>query len=182
MTRGLVVTMLASTALGAGSAILRAMSDATSTFGLPSFARPIWSRVLPVAFASLVAWRGQSLVEMMIELNLVYITAVGPLLGLALLKVHVSNRAARSAITAGCCVAGVGYLIRWSSIAAIPEAVSLCIGPTLSLLFALASRTKRDRPLHEATQSIVSPHRERYQNNLPAASPSPHLRGAPRER
>lgn len=174
MTRCLVIIMLASTALGAGSAILRAMSDATSTFGRPSFARPIWSRAMPVVFASLVAWRGQSLVEMMIELNLVYITAVGPLLGLALLKAHVSNRAARSAVTAGCCVAVVCYLLRWSNIATVPEAVSLCIGLPLSLLFALASRTQAEPPPREAIPALVSPRQRSSQTAAPRGAPSSH--------
>jgi solute:Na+ symporter, SSS family len=53
-----VIVMLASTALGSGCAILRAMSDATATLGRPSLLRPIWSRVLPVLSASLVASRG----------------------------------------------------------------------------------------------------------------------------
>jgi hypothetical protein len=48
--------------------------------------------VLPVLFGSLVATREQSLVGMTVDLNVVYITAVWPLLGLTLLNVHVARQ------------------------------------------------------------------------------------------
>ncbi|MFM0234118.1 hypothetical protein [Paraburkholderia sediminicola] len=141
-TRNLVIAMLVTTALGAGCAILRAMCDATATFGPRTASRPVWSRVLPVLFGSVVASRGQSLVEMMVDLNVVYITAVGPLLGFTLLNVHVSDRTGIAAITAGCGITKACYLIRWTGIAAIPEATALLFALPLSLAVALASRLR----------------------------------------
>jgi SSS family solute:Na+ symporter len=140
--RSLVIAMLVTTALGAGCAILRAMSDATATFGPRTVTRPIWSRVLPVLFGSLVASRGQSLVGMMVDLNVVYVTAVGPLLGLTLLNVHVSDRTANAAIAAGCGIAMACYVIRWTRIAAIPEATALFFALPVALVVALASRPR----------------------------------------
>jgi solute:Na+ symporter, SSS family len=148
-----VVIMLISTALGSGCAILRAMSDATATLGRPSVMRPIWSRILPVVSASLVASRGQSLVEMMVDLDIVYITAVGPLLALSLLKIHVSDKAANSAITAGSAIAMSCYLIQWSNIAALPEATALFLVLPLSLVVALASRRRVGASSNALTQS-----------------------------
>jgi SSS family solute:Na+ symporter len=153
MVRIPVIIMLVSTALGSGCAILRAMSDATATLGRPSVMRPIWSRVLPVVSASLVASRGQSLVEMMVDLNIVYITAVGPLLGLSLLKIQVSDKAANSAITAGCAISMTCYLIRWTNIAALPEATTLFFLLPLSLMLALASRHRDNAPSSALNQS-----------------------------
>lgn len=84
--------------------------------------------------------RGLSLAEMMVDLNIVYITAVGPLLGLSLLNIPRSDKAANSAITAGCAIAMTCYLIRWVNIAALPEATALFFVLPISLLVALASR------------------------------------------
>ena len=131
--------MLVSTALGSGCAILRAMSDAAATLGRPSVMRPILSRILPVVSSSLVASRGQGLVEMMVDLNIVYITAVGPLLTLALLKVHVPEKTAHAAIMAGCSLAMACYLIRWTGIAAIPDVTALFFAFPILLAVALAS-------------------------------------------
>jgi SSS family solute:Na+ symporter len=181
-TRTLVIAMLASTALGAGCAILRAMSDAIGSLGRPSIIRPLWSRVLPVIFASLVALRGQSIVEMMVDLNIVYITAVGALLGLTLLKVRVSDNGANSAILAGFCVASVCYLIRWLKIAAIPEATSLCVGLPLSLVFALTLRTQAIASPHE-TSSLPRPTRlDVCPDPQPCAAPLTHFSGDSRSR
>jgi SSS family solute:Na+ symporter len=144
------------------------MSDATATLGRPSVIRPIWSRILPVVSASLVASRGQSLVEMMVDLNIVYITAVGPLLGLSLLKIHVSDKAANSTITSGCAIAMTCYLIRWTNIAVLPEATALFFVLPLSLVVALVSR-RRDGPSSNAlNQSLV----------LKQPDPSPGARSA----
>jgi len=135
----LVIAMLTSTALGAGCAVLRAMSDATTTLYPGTVVRPIWSRVLPVLFGSLVATREQSLIGMMVDLNIVYITAVGPLLTLALLKVHVPEKTAHAAIMAGCSLAMACYLIRWTGIAAIPDVTALFFAFPILLAVALAS-------------------------------------------
>ena len=71
---------------------------------------------------------------MMVDLNVVYITAVWPLLGLTLLNVHVADRIANTAITAGCSIAMTCYPIRWTGIAAIREATALLFVLPLSLI------------------------------------------------
>ena len=137
-TRDLVTVILLTTALGSGCSILRAMSDATATLGPRFITKPLWSRSLPIVLASLVSMRGQSLVDMMVDLNMVYLAAVGPLLGLGLLRVRVSDKAANASIAAGCGIAVTCYLIRCTGLVAMPEATPLLVSPPLSLLVMLA--------------------------------------------
>ncbi len=139
-TRDLVTVILLTTALGSGCSILRAMSDATATLGPRFITKPLWSRSLPIVLASLVSLRGQSLVDMMVDLNMVYLAAVGPLLGLGLLRVRVSDKAANASIAIGCGVAVTCYLIRWTGIAAVPEATPLFVSPPLCLATMVAFR------------------------------------------
>jgi solute:Na+ symporter, SSS family len=75
---------------------------------------------------------------MMVDLNMVYLAAVGPLLGLGLLRVRVSDKAADASIAAGCGIAVTCYLIRWTGFVAMPEATPLFVSPTLSSLVMLA--------------------------------------------
>jgi SSS family solute:Na+ symporter len=137
-TRDLVTVILLTTALGSGCSILRAMSDGTATLGPRFITKPLWSRSLPVVVASLVSMRCQSLVDMMVDLNMVYLAAVGPLLGLGLLRVRVSDKAANASIATGCGIAVTCYLIRWTGVVAMPEATPLFVSPPLCLAVMLA--------------------------------------------
>lgn len=119
--RTLVIVVLLSTALGAGCSILRAMTDATTFLGLRSTARPIWSRVLPIVLGTIVATHGQSLVNMMVDLNMVYITAVGPLLVITLLNRRISDGWANATLAIGGSIAIALYFARWTGLTAIPE-------------------------------------------------------------
>jgi SSS family solute:Na+ symporter len=130
----LVIAMLIAAAIGAGCAILRSMSDALTATGPRIFQHRIWSRILPVVLSSFVASRGQSLIDMMIELNMVYLAAVGPLLLLRLLRLHLSDTAASASLAAGCSVALACYLLSWTGIVVLPGGATAL----LSLCFALA--------------------------------------------
>jgi SSS family solute:Na+ symporter len=137
-TRDLVTVILLTTALGSGCSILRAMCDAAATLGPRFITKPLWSRSLPIVLASLVSMRGQSLVDMMVDLNIVYLAAVGPLLGLGLLRVRVSDKAAKASIATGCGIAVTCYLIRWMGVVAMPEATPLFVAPPLAFAVMLA--------------------------------------------
>jgi SSS family solute:Na+ symporter len=130
----LVITTLIAAAIGAGCAILRSMSDAFITARPRIFRHRIWSRILPVILGSFVASRSQSLIDMMIELNMVYLAAVGPLLLLRPLRLHLSDAAASASLAAGCSIALVGYLLRWTGIVVLSGGATAL----LSLCFALA--------------------------------------------
>ncbi|MFP3186050.1 MAG: hypothetical protein RXS25_35690 [Paraburkholderia sp.] len=123
----LVIVVLLATALGAGCSILRAMTDATASLGPHSAARPIWSRVLSIGLGTLVAKHGQSLVDMMVDLNMVYITAVGPLLGFALLNRRISERCAKATLAIGGSIAIAIYFARWTSLTTVPETNPLTV-------------------------------------------------------
>lgn len=125
--RTLVIVVLLTTALGAGCSILRAMTDATASLGPRSSARPIWSRVVPIALGTIVSIRGQSLVDMMIDLNMVYITAVGPLVGFALLNRRISDRWANATLAIGCSMAIAIYFVKWTGLTTIPETNPLTV-------------------------------------------------------
>lgn len=123
--RTIVIVVLLTAALGAGCSILRAMTDATASLGPYFAARPIWSRVLPIGLGTLVAKHGQSLVDMMIDLNMVYITAVGPLVGITLLNRRISDRWANATLTIGGSIAIALYFARWTGLTVIPAINSL---------------------------------------------------------
>jgi len=128
--RTLVIVVLLTNALGAGCSILRAMTDATASLGPRSSARSIWSRVLPIALGTIVAIHGQSLVDMMVDLNMVYLTAVGPLVGFALLNRRISIRCANATLAIAGSIAIAIYFVRWTRLTTIPETNPL----TVSLL------------------------------------------------
>ncbi|WP_118182863.1 hypothetical protein [Paraburkholderia phosphatilytica] len=133
----LVIVVLLTTALGAGCSILRAMTDATASLGPRSTARPIWSRVVPIALGTIVALHGKSLVDMMVDLNMVYLTAVGPLVGFALLNRRISDRCANATLAIGSGMAIAIYLARWTGLTRIPETNPLAVSFLPLLLIAV---------------------------------------------
>ncbi|WMY09521.1 hypothetical protein [Paraburkholderia phenoliruptrix] len=135
--RTLVIIVLLTTALGAGCSILRAMTDATASLGPRSAARPIWSRVLPIALGTLVARHGQSLVDMMVDLNMVYITAVGPLVGFTLLNRRISDRWANATLVIGSGMAMAIYFAKWTGLTTIPVTNPLIVSFLPLLLIAV---------------------------------------------
>ena len=140
--RDLVIVILAMTALGSASAILRAMSEATAKLGPPSIAKPVRSRVIPVFLGALVACRPQSLVDMMVDLNVVYIAAVCPLLALNALHVRISDGAAKAAMATACIISVVGYLVRWAALFPVPEAIPLIVSVPAAFAVAVSYRPR----------------------------------------
>ena len=140
--QNLVIVLLVATALGSASSILRAMSDAAATFGRPSIMRPVWSRALPLVLGTAVASRPQSLIDMMVELNLVYISAVGPLLTLNVFRVRISDRTANAAMELACAISLGGYLIRWKASTVVPEALPLIVSLAATLVLVVACRRR----------------------------------------
>lgn len=120
-----VVFLLVGTALGSASSVLRAMSDAAAIFYRPSVMPSFWPRASAVLLGIVVASRPRSLVDMMVELNLVYLAAVTPLLVLSVLRISISDRAANAAMALSCSISLVGYLIRWQTNTALSEAAPL---------------------------------------------------------
>jgi SSS family solute:Na+ symporter len=170
----LVTIVLVTTALGSASSILRAMSDATATLSPPSIMRPVWSRALPVLLATLVASRSQSLINMMVDLNVVYIAAVGPLMVLSVLRIRVSDSAANAAMVIACAISLGGYLIRWTTSASIPEAAPLIVSIAVAFAVAVSHRphvvSPPGRRRHGAPQISVRPHPQPSPESPPGCS------------
>ncbi|WP_157664173.1 hypothetical protein [Burkholderia ubonensis] len=133
VTSSLVAAILITAALGAGCAILRAMIDALTTVRPSLLRSPIVTRLLPVGLSLLVASRSQSLVDMMVELNMVYLAAISPILVFRLLRIHTSDRTANASMAVGCGVAISCYLLRWAGMVALPESSTLCLSIPIAL-------------------------------------------------
>jgi len=153
--RTLVIVVLLATALGAGCSILRAMADAAASLGPNSAARPIWSRITPITLATIVAGHGQSLVDMMIDLNVVYLTAVGPLLGFTLLNRRISDRCANATLAIGGGVAIAIYIARWTGLTTISQLSLFAISflPLLLLALLLYTRSAARQENEQTTKS-----------------------------
>lgn len=141
-SQDLVIILLVATALGSASSILRAMSDAAATFGQPSMIRPVWSRALAVLLGAVVASRPQSLVDMMVDLNLVYIAAIAPLLTLSVSRVRIADSTANAAMALACTISLGGYLIRWKADASLPESVPLIASIAAALVVIVLRRPR----------------------------------------
>lgn len=136
-----VVLILLTTALGSACSILRAMTDATATLPYGSRFPSGIHRTLPICAATLVAVHGQSMIGTMVTLNIVYLAAAGPLLGLSLFRLQVSDKAARHSMLTGLIIASTCLLIEWTLAVHMPESITLAIAWPCALIVALRSRT-----------------------------------------
>lgn len=167
-----VVSILLTTALGSACSILRAMTDATATLPYSSRFPSVFHRALPIGAATVVAVHGQSMINTMVTLNIVYLAATGPLLGLTLLGLHISDKAARHSMLIGLTVASTCLLIEWTRTAHIPEWITLTIAWPCALTIALRSRI----PANASNYSGIRASRwtNNHMDNHSAASPSPN--------
>lgn len=137
--RAVIASILLATALGSACSILRAMSDATHSLWSASRPRAAVRRILPLLVATLVATSGQSIIDMMVTLNVIYLAAAGPLLGLALLDFRITYGAAKRSMLVGFSIAVMCNLIRWTNMVNLPEALTLALAWPCALLEALRS-------------------------------------------
>lgn len=148
------LTVLITAALGSACSILRAMSDATATLWLHSQCLSTTNRVLPVCAATLVAARGQSIIDTMVTLNIAYLAAVGPLLSLTLLGHHVTERAARRSMVTGFSIATACYLIQWTHAVRLPESIPLLLAWPCAFVEALRTRASINTAKPTGTRSV----------------------------
>ncbi|WP_278498916.1 hypothetical protein [Paraburkholderia fungorum] len=138
----LVVTcVLIITALGSACSILRAMSDATANVSRGTSMPPVFHRMLPIFAATLVAIRGQSIINVMVTLNIVYLAAVVPLLVLTLLGYPIQDRSAKRSMFIGAVVSTVCVLIGWTRAIHIPEVTPLVLAWPCASVVAFRSHT-----------------------------------------
>jgi solute:Na+ symporter, SSS family len=139
------ILLLVTTALGSACSILRAMADAIASVSSRRHVPSAFHRLLPVGAATLLATRGQGLIETMVTLNIIYLAAVGPLLGLTLLRHPVSGRAAKRSMLFGFIVATTCVLAERIPVH-MPEVMPLALSWVVSLIEALRSRPEVRAP------------------------------------
>lgn len=159
----MTLIVLICAALGAGAAITRAMTSAVASCIV---IRPRYRQGVPcliIMGSSIVAARGQGIVQTIVGLNIVFIAAIGVLFVLHTLGIMVSPKRARWMMGLGFATSLAIYLIDWMKIIEIPTYISLLGGLLVSLAIALPEKiTKRHdvlseqeedpMPLHEASQ------------------------------
>jgi SSS family solute:Na+ symporter len=166
-----VVLLLLTTALGSACSILRAMTDATATLPYASRFPSLIHRALPICAATLAAIHGQSMIDTMITLNIVYLAATGPLLGLTLFGIQIPDRAARHSMLAGLSIASTCFLIDWTRTVHMSESITLAIAWPCALAVALRSRTPSDTSSDSRIEA--SCWTNAHPDNCSASSPSP---------
>ncbi|MDS0862191.1 hypothetical protein NUV25_31245 [Burkholderia pseudomultivorans] len=136
-----VTCVLMITALGSACSILRAMIDATAAVSRGVSIPPVFHRMLPVLAATVIAIYGESIINVMVTLNVVYLAAVVPLLILTLLGYPVRNQSAGRSMFVGAGVSALCVLIEWTRAIHLPEATPLILAWPCALVAALRSRT-----------------------------------------
>ncbi|HEF4756550.1 TPA: hypothetical protein SAP12_004773 [Burkholderia multivorans] len=134
--------LLIITALGSACSILRAMSDATATVSRGSRVPSLYHRVLPILVATLVAVHGQSIVNVMVTFNIVYLAAVVPLLTLTLLGYPMRDQAAKRSMFVGAGLSALCVVIEWTHAIHMPEATPLILAWSGALVVALRSHPR----------------------------------------
>lgn len=157
----IVVSVLLTTALGSACSILRAMIGATATLPYGSQFPSVIHRSLPICAATAVAAHGQSMINTMITLNIVYLAAAGPLVGLTLFGLQVPDWAARQSMLTGLIIASTCLLIEQTLTVHLPESITLLIAWPSALTIALRSRisanTSNDSGIGASCQAPPDP-------------------------
>jgi solute:Na+ symporter, SSS family len=142
----IVVAGLLVTALGSACSIIRAMADATAALSPGARCPLLLSRAAPICASTLVATHGQSMIDMMVTLNIVYLAAVGPLLVLTFWGHRVADRNAKRSMSTGFGIAVACYLIQWAHVAHMPEMIPLMFAWPCALIEALRVHTPLKTP------------------------------------
>lgn len=118
------------------------MSDATATVSRGSRVPSLYHRVLPILVATLVAVHGQSIVNVMVTFNIVYLAAVVPLLTLTLLGYPMRDQAAKRSMFVGAGLSALCVVIEWTHAIHMPEATPLILAWSGALVVALRSHPR----------------------------------------
>ncbi|PRZ55999.1 SSS family solute:Na+ symporter [Paraburkholderia fungorum] len=135
-----VVAGLLMTALGSACSIIRAMVDATVTLSSNVRHSSMLGRLTSIGLSTLIATHGQSMIDMMISLNIVYLAAAGPLLGLTLLGYPVTDKQARLSMSTGLFIAVSFFVSQWLHLVHLPEMTPLIVAWPCAVARALRSR------------------------------------------
>jgi solute:Na+ symporter, SSS family len=141
LIQAFVISGLLVMALGSACSIMRAMVDATTALSPGVRYALLLPRAIPVCASTLMATRGEGMIDMMITLNIVYLAAVGPLLALTVLGHRIDDQNARRSILTGFGIVMACYLILWTHVAHMSEVIPLILAWPCALIEALRART-----------------------------------------
>lgn len=129
-----VLAGLLTAALGSAAAIVRAMSLATLS-AIGSERRPGGVNLAMVLLGGLIASRGQSIIDTMVALNMVYLGAIGVVFVALLMRWHIPAQWAWLAMLAGFSASLSGYLLGWAGLTTLDaDLLSLVAGLLASLV------------------------------------------------
>jgi len=102
-------------ALGSGAAIVRAMTSAleTATDGRASGER-VWSSVLVLGIGAALAIRGQSIIDTMVSVNVIYIASIAITFGFMIAGRPLPTRGAIWVVLTGFTVSSAVYVLCWA--------------------------------------------------------------------
>jgi SSS family solute:Na+ symporter len=138
----LMLVALSLAALGAGAAILRAMTDALAcaASGRRSASHPVFA-VIALGASALLASRDQGIVDTMVSVNVVYIASIGVCFAAMVTGIVMPPQHARWIMAVGFATSVAVYLVGWlGNHGEDADVVSLVLGCGLSAATALCFR------------------------------------------
>jgi SSS family solute:Na+ symporter len=125
---------LLTAALGSAAAIVRAMGSAASD-ALGSKGQTAWVNIAMVLLGGLIASRGQSIIDTMVALNMVYLGAIGVVFVTLFMRWKISTQGAWVAMMSGFAGSLMGYFFGWAGFTTLDaDLLSLTAGLLASLL------------------------------------------------
>jgi SSS family solute:Na+ symporter len=144
---------LLTAALGSAAAIVRAMSSAALSATDCKYP-PVWVNLAMVLLGGLIASRGQSIIDTMVALNMVYLGAICVVFVTLFVGWKISAQGAWSAMLSGFSASLMGYLFGWAGWTTLDaDLLSLAAGLLASLLvFGWYAASASLKPVDLASQ------------------------------
>jgi SSS family solute:Na+ symporter len=148
----MILAGLLTAALGSAAAIVRAMSSAALST-MDSKNRSGWANLAMVLLGGLIAARGQSIIDTMVALNMVYLGAIGVVFVALSMRWKISAQGAWLTMLAGFAASLLGYALGWAGwITLDADLMSLVAGVLTSLLvFGMYAVTSHLTPVDLAS-------------------------------
>lgn len=135
----LMLIALSLAALGAGAAILRAMTEAMAcaACGKRTAGHPVFS-LIALGASALLASRDQGIVDTMVSVNVVYIASIGVCFAAMIMGIVIPPQHARRIMAVGFVTSVAVYLVGWKvHYGEDTDVISLALGCFLSTATAL---------------------------------------------
>ena len=149
---GVVLVGLLTAALGSAAAIVRAMSSAALS-AIDSERRPGGVHLAMVLLGGLIASRGQAIIDTMVALNTVYLSAIGMVFVALFTRWKIPAQGAWFAMLAGFSASLIGYLLGWAGLTTLDTDLLSLVAGVLASLFVVGwyAAAARFRPVDPAS-------------------------------